>query len=96
MELVEFLIFISVNIVLLVITLTRHGAFFSLIGMTACLFFIPYELSSGVILDRVYVTNSTGIIQTQNVYANATVILMTMFILTFAHIIAIMRSVKSE
>ena len=96
MEVIEFLIFLSVNIILLIISLTRKGALFSIIGMITCIFSIPFILSSGLVLDRFYVTNSTGIIEQQTVNADPTFILVTMSIMTIAHALAILRSVKTE
>jgi hypothetical protein len=96
MEILEFLIFLSVNIILLIITLVRKGALFSIIAIILTIFFIPYTLSSGLVLDRFYIYNSTSIVQTQTVKADPTFIVVIFFVLGIAHGIAILRSVSKE
>jgi len=61
MELLEFLLILTLNIILLIITLIRKGALFSFLGMMSCLFFIPYTLANPLILEHVYFGNSTNL-----------------------------------
>jgi hypothetical protein len=69
----------------------RKGSTFTIIGMLFSMFFLGFALSDGLILDRVYVTNSTGIVSTEIIYATPTITFLIISLIIITQIMAILR-----
>ena len=90
MELTEFLIFLSINIVLLVITLVRKGTIFSVLGTITCLFFLGAILNSPLVLTHYYVVIGTTVNETL-VYADPTITVLVLFLVIITHVLAVIK-----
>ena len=96
MELIEFIVFLSINILLLVITLTRKAAIYGIIGMLIDLFILADVLVNPLVLDTIYVVNQTGIVEVVPVYAGATWTVLTITLITLFHALTIIKVAGKE
>ena len=96
MELIEFIVFLSINILLLVITLTRKAAIYGIIGMLIDLFILADVLVNPLVLDTIYVVNQTGIVEVVPVYAGATWTVLTITLITLFHALTIIKVTGKE
>jgi len=94
MELVEFLIFLALNIFLAVLALTKKAGLPSVIGLIICLFVLPFA-RSGIVLDRIVVVNSTTGIPTYYTITSDTTMTMLIFImLAILHFLIVIGVLK--
>jgi len=64
---------------------------FSVIGTILSIFFMGSTLASPLVLDRFYITNSTGIVATETTYANPTITILVLFCVIMCHILVIVK-----
>jgi len=90
MEVIEFILFLFLQVFLILLTMMRKGVIFSTIGIVTTLFIMATTFNN-FILQRTYVYNGTATQETL-VYADPSLTLLLYAILIIMHAFAIIRS----
>lgn len=87
MEIIEFILFLFIQVFLLILTLWRKGLLFSLIGLLTTLFMFGIVLTDGVVVSRIEISGLSEPIIT---YANQTLCILILAIMIIIHALAIL------
>lgn len=81
MEMLEFIIFLLLQLFLLILTVWRKGILYSLLGLIFSLFMFGLILKDGVIVTRIEATSTV-------IYANQTLCVLILALMVIIHSIA--------
>jgi len=90
MELVEYLVFILINIVFVFLVLYKRIGLLSVFGMLFNLFLLPFTIH-GLVIGRYVVADSTGQTHQVLVYADPTLMVIISIMLIVMHGIALLK-----
>jgi len=90
MELIEYLVFILINIVFVFLVVYKRIGLLSIFGMLFTLFLLPLTVH-GLVINRYVVTDSSGGTHQVLVYADPTLIVIISIMLIVMHGIALLK-----
>jgi len=94
MQLLEFLIFLTINLILGLIGIAKKGVLYGVIGLSTCIFIAPLLVSQGLILGYNPVYSNGTVISQEPIYASSSVMVVVMLMLIVIHFIGILKAVR--
>jgi hypothetical protein len=95
MELIEFAVFLTMMLIMLMLSFVKKGILFSVLGIVITLFVMPFAaFPNTLILSRTYIMCSNGTLTQQDVYASSTLMVLIFTMLFIMFFMSAVLSVK--
>jgi len=92
MQLIEFIIFLTVNLVLGLVGILKKGMLYGIIGIATCIFVAPLIVNDGLVVGYMPTYDNGTVISQTPIYANNAVCILVMLMLIVLHFVGILRA----
>ncbi|RLE47542.1 MAG: hypothetical protein DRJ31_08690 [Candidatus Methanomethylicota archaeon] len=92
MQMITFLIFLTVNLILGLIGLLKKGMLYGIIGIATCIFVAPLVATQGLVVGYTPTYENGTVVAQTPIYADTSIIVLVMFMLIVIHFISILKA----